>query len=114
MSRFQIDKLMAYVDGDGGRVREYASDPVGFVDGWVTRASRSRTPTADSGELTAEERRAFESVDIGALYAMGAHPYILLHFARSVDVVTVDTPWPRFVEEYRSNVAPHGFPDFAT
>jgi hypothetical protein len=68
----------------------------------------------DGGVLDPDERRAFTERDYGELYRMGAHPYLLLHFARAVDVHVGNTPWPEFVERYRAQVAPHGFPDFTT
>ncbi len=50
----------------------------------------------------------------GRLYELGAHPYLLLHFARALDVVLDGTPWPEFVARYKEAVTPHGFPDFST
>jgi hypothetical protein len=38
----------------------------------------------DAYELTAEERRAIEEKDVGALYLMGLHPVLLNTYARTV------------------------------
>jgi hypothetical protein len=114
MSRYQMNKFIAYVDEDGERVNAFHADPAGYVAAWEARAAASRLPTADSGTFTDEERRAFVERDYGTLYAMGVHPYLLLHLARALDVQIEETPWPEFVERYRAAVSPHGFPDFGT
>lgn len=112
MSRFDVNKFMTYVDDDDSRVEAFHADPETFVDDWESRGAAGRLPVADGGVLTIDERRALIERDYGALYAMGAHPYLLLHFARALDVIIDGMPWPEFVTRYRAAVAPHGFPDF--
>lgn len=114
MSRFQINKLMAYVDADESQTRAFAADPAGYVGAWEQRARDNRLPTPDSGTLTDEERAAFVDLDWGTLYGMGAHPYLLLHIARAVEVGVFGMPFPEFDAAYKAAVAPHGYPDFET
>jgi hypothetical protein len=63
--------------------------------------------------LTAEERRALEGLDFGALYAMGANPFLLWQFARSVSVPDLMSN-DELVVSFRAAVEAHGSPDFAT
>ena len=115
MSRFEVDKLIWHTDDDGRRVSEFARDPGSYVGAWVERGvAVGPRSIPDGGLLTPDERAAFESEDWGALYAMGAHPYLLFHFVLAIDMARGPTPWPEFVEWYRSIVAPHGRPDFTT
>lgn len=115
MSRFEVDKLIRHTDDDGSRISEFARDPGAFVDGWVERgAAAGPRSVPDGGVLTHDEREAFASEDWETLYAMGAHPYLLFHFVLAVDMARGGTPWPQFVEWYRSFVVPHGRPDFTT
>ena len=60
------------------------------------------------------ERKALIDLDVGALYEMGSHPYILLHFARAVEVDFNGIPFPEFDRAYKVAVTPHGYPNFAT
>lgn len=114
MSRYGIDKLMRHVEGSDAEVRAFAADPAAYVEAWVRRGESSRLPPPDGGELTAEARRAFTHRDPGALYRLGAHPYLLWHFMEAVWVWTGEKTWPALNEEYRSAVSPAGYPDFGT
>ncbi|MDH3499468.1 MAG: hypothetical protein OEM97_05050 [Acidimicrobiia bacterium] len=114
MSRYLMNRFISYVDDDGGRVVEFHTDPAGYVERWRARASAARVPPPDGGALTNAEAQAFVDRDYGSLYAMGVHPYLLLHFARALDVVLDGTSWSEFVARYRAQVEPHGFPDFRT
>jgi hypothetical protein len=112
MTRFEMNKFISYVDDDAARVAEFHRDPARYVAAWVERGSSSRLPVPDGGSLTDAEQTAFIERDYGTLYSMGAHPYLLLHFARALDVVLDGVSWPDFVADYRAAVEPHGFPDF--
>ena len=115
MSRFEIDKLIRYTDDDGTRIAAFADDPARYVDAWTRRgADAAPRPVTDGGRLTDAEQAAFVEEDYETLYAMGAHPYQLFHFVLAVDMARGATPWPQFVEWYRSFVTPHGRPDFTT
>lgn len=114
MSRFELDKFILYVDAQATRVEEFHSDPAGYVGRWRARAATFRLPVPNGGILDDDEAAALATRDYGRLYEMGVHPYLLLHFARALDVQIEGTPWPDFVERYRAAVSPFGFPDFAT
>lgn len=114
MSRFQIDKFIAYVESSDEAVRSYVDDPAGFVAAWEERARRSRLPTADSGRFTDAERAAIVDRDHAELYRMGAHPYVLWHFVEAVRVWTGEATWPEMTARYRDDVRSHGVPDHAT
>ena len=112
MSRYEVNKFMAFVDDLAETVEEFHADPQGYVDAWNARGRESRIPVPDGGTLSTDEGRAIANRDYGALYAMGAHPYLLLHFAVALDVIVEGLPFPDFVQRYRAQVAPHGFPSF--
>lgn len=114
MSRFAIDKFMAYIEGLDAEVRRYVSDPVAYVAEWERRAESSRLPTPDSGTLTDEERGALVSMDHAALYRMGGHPYLLWHFVEAINVWGGDMTWPEMVALYRDDIRPHGTPWYGT
>lgn len=114
MSRYQVNKIMAHVDGDREPLEQFSADPAGFVEAWEQRSAQSHVPTLDSGVFTDEERSAIVSLDYGALYSMGAHPYLLIHFARAVDCDARGADFATWKEEYREQVRPHGYPAFFT
>lgn len=79
----------------------------------LTRFVQQRSGYLDAYPLSDEERAAFETWNYGALYAMGAHPFLLWQTVRSLailDGVSIQDT----VAEYRSQVTPHGYPDFIT
>ena len=89
MSRYQLNKFITWVEGLDAEVEAYSSDPAAYVDAW-------------------------ESVDHGELYRLGAHPYMLWHFVEAVRVWAGDATWPEMKERYRADVIPHGYPDITT
>lgn len=114
MSRFQINKFMMYVDGDTDHLEAFCSDRSGFMQRWIAAAETSERPVAHGGRLELAEQAALIANDVGRLYEMGAHPYILLHFARAIDVDFHGVPFPEFDQTYKKAVTPHGYPDFST
>jgi len=114
VSRYEIDKLMRHIEESDGAVQAYAADPAAYVAEWERRAAEARTPPPDGGVLTDEERAAFVSKDPIELYRLGAHPYLLWHFAEAVFVWAGDTKWPDANRLFRDGVAQHGYPDFGT
>jgi hypothetical protein len=71
-------------------------------------------PAADLSErpfLTDEEREALRQIDYATLYRLGAHPFLL--FGWTVRVRRA-TDLRSLIQEYRTAVAPYGYPDFAT
>lgn len=99
MSRYEINKLMRAVIMEPGLLREYTESPDAFMAEWP-------------GALDADERAAFRRRNYGALYGMGAHPYLLWSFAEAVWVPGISRP--ELVERFREAAAAHGYPDFAT
>ena len=71
---------------------------------------RSRT----AGRLGSEAAGALGSIDYAALYRMGAHPYVLWHFAEAALVWAGELTWPELKEQFRSAVVADGNPDFTT
>lgn len=57
----------------------------------------------DEYELTAEERTAIESGDIGLLYVMGVNGQILMHYA-----ALLGQPWDVYIAAMRDGVRKHG------
>lgn len=114
MSRYEMNKFMMFVDGNTEHLEEFCNDRERFVDRWLSAAAESERPVPDGGTLTAVERQALIELDVGALYEMGCHPYILLHYARAVEVDFHGVPFPEFDRAYKVAVSPHGYPDFAT
>jgi hypothetical protein len=113
MTRYMVNKLMWDVDRTDEALAEFKGDSTRFLDGWEQRVAHPMPPVPDGGTLTEGERRALQSRDYGALYAMGANPFLLWQFARSVSV-----PDEMSVEElivsFREAVAPFGYPEFHT
>ena len=98
MSRGVVNVVLYDIEVDAASVAAFIDDPEPFVDG------RS---------LSDEERAALMKWDVGKLYALGAHPFLLLQAARSIAVHRGLT-MPEFLAEYRTAVERHGYPDFIT
>jgi hypothetical protein len=103
MSRYTVNKLMRQVLLDDDALAAYRDDPEGYA--------------GTGQELTAAEAAALGSTDYGALYALGAHPYLLWSFTEAALVPPMSRP--DLVEAFRIAAAraagPDGHaPDFAT
>ena len=99
MSLYEVNKFMRMVIIDSANLAAYVEDPAGFT--------AQRYEGTDEGE-----RRALETRDYGALYTMGAHPYLLWSFSEAVWVPEVTRP--ELVESYRVAARAAGFPDWST
>ncbi len=108
-----VNKAMWEVDASDANLAAFKADPARFLDDWVAAARDPVPPFPSGGSLTPREREALVSLDFGALYAMGANPYILWQFARAVSVPERATN-EELMASFRDAVAPHGYPDFAT
>lgn len=86
------------IDRDQAALAAFEADPEEF--------SRGR-------RLSHDERTALVGWDIGGLYALGAHPFVLFQVARSRSALAGE-PLDRFLERYGAAIAPHGYPDFTT
>lgn len=113
MSKYMVDKFIRYVELDDANVREYVADPEAFVRSWLSGGAGPEAAT-DDRLLTDLEHAAFAQRDFGALYALGAHPYLLWHFTEAVyeHEYTEGFGWRELVERYRSAVAPQGLVDY--
>lgn len=98
MTRGMIDIVLYEIDQSEDTVNRFADDPRGFLSDF---------------RLTDGERTAFEDWDYGALYAMGAHPFLLFQTVRSLAMLS-EAPMPELIAEYRQVVTPHGWPDHIT
>jgi hypothetical protein len=108
-----VNKVMWEVDRSDANLSSFKNDQAAFLDEWQRAALSPEPPYPSGGTLSALERKALETLDFGALYAMGANPYLLWQFARSVSVpdrMSIED----LVSSFRTAVEPHGSPDFRT
>ena len=54
-------------------------------------------------ELSAEERQAIETGDIGLIYVLGANGQLLMHYAAFLGM-----PWPDYIAAMREGVKKYG------
>lgn len=113
MSKYMIDKFIRFVELSDAHVQSYVADPGGFVRSWLSEQGGPEAAT-DDRELTDAEIAAFAARDYEALYALGAHPYLLWHFTEAVyeHEYTEGFGWRELVEKYRGAIAPHGLVDY--
>jgi hypothetical protein len=105
MSTYTVNKLMRQVLLEQGGLAAWRADP-----GAAVARFRAAQAAAGLDGLTAAEAAALGAVDYGALYALGAHPYLLWSFTEAVLVPPMSRP--DLVESFR--VTAVGYPDFAT
>ena len=115
MSRYYVDKFLYRVDRDPALLREYMHDPASFVPRWEDGEGRQLTQTERTSGLgfTEEERRALIERDIPALYALGAHPFLLL----TIMIPVYERQFPDFItfaHAFRDSIADLGRPEFRT
>lgn len=113
MSRYMVNKLMWEIDRSEEGLARFKHDAAAFLDEWESLATHPVPPYPDGGDLTDGERAAVEARDYGALYAMGANPFLLWQFARSVSVPD-EMGIDELIISFRKAVEPHGYPDFHT
>lgn len=113
MTKYMVDKFMRYVELSDARVADYVDDPDAYVGAWLAGGTGPEG-AADDRELTEAERAAFARRDYEALYALGAHPYLLWHFTEAVHAHEFGEGfgWRDLVEQYRAAVAPQGVVDY--
>lgn len=97
MSRYGVVALLRKVNMDPTALAAYRADPVGFVRDW------------DESSLTAEEAEMLARKDYAALYASGAHPYLLWSFTEAVWTPELDRA--DLVERFRTAASSVGYPD---
>jgi hypothetical protein len=73
-------------------------------DGAVQSGFRERPDAVlDRYELTAEERAAVATGDVGLIYVLGANGQLLMHYAAFLGM-----PWPEYIAAMREGIARHG------
>jgi len=88
MSLYYVQKLLYQLNRDPAIRRRFESN---------------RAELLDEYELTAEERTAIETGDVGLLYVMGVNGQILMHYA-----ALLGQPWDVYIEAMREGVRKHG------
>jgi hypothetical protein len=115
MSRYYVDKFLYRVDRDPASLQAYKADPATFVPSWEEGEGRQLTPAERTTGLhfTDAERRALVERDIPALYALGAHPFLLL----TLMIPIFESQFPDFItfaHAFRDQIADLGRPGFRT
>ena len=98
MSRYQIDRVLQDVGKYDDAFQAYMEDPSAYLA---------------EMDLEPAEREALAECDTGALWTLGAHPFILLGFVRRIQIAK-GRPAPEVIREYKAAIAPLGRPDYAT
>jgi hypothetical protein len=83
MSKYLLDKFLYTVDRDPELVERYRSDPAGTVQWWEENLAGALLNCHSAERSTwqsfaEEERRALLDHDHGALFELGAHPFLTL------------------------------------
>ena len=115
VSKYYVDKFLYRVDRNPALLQEYLGDPAAFVPRWEDGDGRQLTEVERTSSLyfTDEERRALVERDIPALYALGAHPFLLLTLMIPVYERQFGD-FLAFAHEFRNQIADLGRPDFGT
>ena len=115
MSRYLVDKFLYRVDRDPAMHEAYGKDPAGFVARWEKEdgPKLNEAERTSAHALSEEERRALSAMDYEALYAMGAHPFIL--WTTMLPYLQGDEPdFRKVAERYKERIRKYGRPDYAT
>jgi hypothetical protein len=94
VSRYGVDKALRRVIHDPGAKTALQTSPDTALEGC---------------ELDETERQALLGWDVGTLYRLGAHPFLLWN---AFSGIAADREGAR--AEYLAAVSPHGYPDYAT
>ena len=118
VSKYYVDKFLYRVDRNPALLQEYLGDPAAFVPRWEDGDGRQLTEVERTSSLyftdeDVEQLGTIAKCDIPAVYALGAHPFLLLTLMIPVyehqfgDFLT-------FAHEFRNKIADLGRPDFGT
>jgi hypothetical protein len=88
MSLYQMQKFLFEINREPAVQRQYHEDLDALLDRY---------------DLTAEERGAIASRDIGLLYVLGANGQLLMHYAAFIGM-----PWADYIAAMRTGVANYG------
>lgn len=107
MTDYMLGKFMRTVEMEDAQRDAYIADPAGYVREWMTLAPGPEAAT-DDRVLSGEEQDALTGRDFGALFRLGAHPYLLWHFTEAVyeHEFAEGFGWRDLVERYRAAIAP--------
>jgi hypothetical protein len=88
MSLYQMQKFLFDMNRDRSVQRQFRADLYEVLNRY---------------ELTAEERHALETGDIGLIYVLGANGQLLMHYAAFLGM-----PWSDYIAAMRGGIARHG------
>src|SRR5271170_749941 len=88
MSLYQMQKFLFDINRDHSVQRRYHEDLAGLLDRY---------------DLTAEERGAIATRDIGLIYVLGANGQLLMHYAAFIGM-----PWADYIAAMRAGVSRYG------
>jgi Aromatic-ring-opening dioxygenase LigAB, LigA subunit len=88
MSLYQLQKFLYDINRDPAAQGRYRADLERLLDQY---------------ELTAEERGALATGDIGLIYVLGANGQLLMHYAAFLGL-----SWPAYIQAMRDGIAKHG------
>ena len=115
MSRYLVDKFIYRVDRSEAYLKAYIADPPGFVARWEKEEASKLNDSEETSchRFTGEERKALAERDFEKLYALGAHPFMLVTLM--IPVFAEEFPnFRAFVDFYNAKIKPYGRPDFGT
>ncbi|HVN46956.1 MAG TPA: hypothetical protein VMT66_17135 [Steroidobacteraceae bacterium] len=88
MSLYQLQKFLYELNREPALQEQHRADLPRLLDRY---------------QLTAEERRALETRDVGLVYVLGANGQLLMHYAAFLGM-----SWPAYIQAMREGVARHG------
>jgi hypothetical protein len=88
MSLYHLQKFLFELNRNGDLQQGFRADRVAVLRSY---------------DLTAEERDALESGDIGLIYVLGANGQLLMHYAALLGM-----PWADYIAAMRAGVSRHG------
>jgi hypothetical protein len=88
MSLYQMQKFLFDINRDRSVQAQFRAE---------------RQQVLERYELTAEEREALASGDIGLIYVLGANGQLLMHYAAFLGM-----PWADYIASMRDGVSRHG------
>jgi hypothetical protein len=94
VSRYGVDKALRRLIHDAGARDALQDHPDAALEGC---------------ELDEAERRALLAWDVGTLYQLGAHPFLLWN---AFSGIAADREAAR--KDYLAAIRPHGYPDYTT